>query len=112
MTCPRCHVEPAGNGGRGYCRYCLADLRLGPVDRITLDGYYAVILPAMRAIVRVLPGRTVMRLRDRAERREARARYVDERTRVGILRRQAVDRSDARGDATATYLAELERRYG
>lgn len=110
MTCPRCHAGMAGHVDRAYCRHCLADLRLEWADRVTLDAYYAVILPAVKACIRMLPTSTVRRLRDRAERREARARYADERTRVGILRRQAVDRFDARSDATGAYYWELRRR--
>jgi hypothetical protein len=87
-------------------------MTLNAWDRVLFATSYTVVLPTLRRTVRVLPERTVRRLRDRAERREAAATYMDETVRVGILRRMAVDRFDVRSDATSIHLHELRTRSG
>ena len=87
-------------------------MTLNAWDRVLFFTSYTVVLPTLRRTVRVLPERTVRRLRDRAERREAAATYMDETVRVGILRRMAVDRFDVRSDATSIHLHELRTRSG
>jgi hypothetical protein len=79
-------------------------------DRLTYEATYRVILPGIAAVSRLLPTRCVRALANRADRREAQARYTDEAKRVGVLRRMAVDRFDARSDANVTYYLELRRR--
>jgi hypothetical protein len=79
-------------------------------DRLTYEATYRVILPGIAAAIRVLPNRCVRALAYRADRREAEAHYTDEAVRVGVLRRMAVDRFDARSDAATTYYFELRRR--
>ncbi len=81
-------------------------------DRVLFATSYTVVLPTLRRTVRVLPTSVVRRLRDRSERREAAATYMDETVRVGILRRMAVDRFDVRSDATSIHLHELRTRSG
>lgn len=68
------------------------------------------VLALLELVTRRLPTRTVRRLADRADRREAAARYDVETRRVGVLRRIAVDRYDARADAACIYYTELRRR--
>lgn len=82
------------------------------LDRALFEASYRLLLPAIRRAVRVLPTRIVRLLADRADRREAAANYLPgpETARVGILRRQAVDRYDVRSDATMAYYGELRRR--
>jgi hypothetical protein len=87
-------------------------MTLNAWDRVLYVTNYTVVLPTLRRTIRVLPERTVRRLRDRAERREAAATYMDETVRVGILRRMAVDRFDARSDANVIYYMELRTRSG
>ena len=57
-----------------------------------------------------MPYRMLRRMADRADRREAAARYDDGAARVGVLRRQAIDRYDVRADSTCIYYAELRCR--
>ena len=87
-------------------------MTLNAWDRVLYVTNYTVVLPTLRRTIRVLPERTVRRLRDRAERREAAATYMDETVRVGILRRMSVDRFDVRSDATSIHLHELRTRSG
>lgn len=79
-------------------------------QRISYEWSYRVMLPSITAAVRLLPWRAVFVLAYRADRREAAATYTDGAKRVGILRRQAIDRYDVRSDATFCYFAELKRR--
>lgn len=90
-------------------------------DRFYYSAYYRLVLPSIGAVARVLPTRFVRALASRADRREAAAEYghgasdraaslAAEAKRVGVLRRLAIDRYDARADATVTYYAELRRR--
>ena len=79
-------------------------------DRLTYEATYRVILPGIATVSRLLPTRCVMALANRADRREAAARYADGMARVGVLRRFAIDRYDARADANVTYYLELRRR--
>jgi hypothetical protein len=79
-------------------------------DRLTYEATYRVLLPGITRAVRLLPTRCVRALANRADRREAQATYADEAKRVGVLRRMAVDRYDARSDAAVTYYMELRRR--
>ena len=79
-------------------------------DRFYYEWTYRVVLPSITRFVRVLPTSCVRRLADRADRREAAATYTREGTRVGVLRRKAVDRFDARSGAAVTYYFELRRR--
>jgi len=79
-------------------------------DRIMYEVTYRVLLPGMQRAIRLLPTRLVWTLANRAERREAAARYADGMQRVGVLRRFAIDRYDARSDANVTYYMELRRR--
>ena len=92
-------------------------------DRFYYFATYRMALPLIAAVARRLPARTVRALADRADRREAEARYADgitdraaylaaEVQRVGVLRRTAIDRFDARSDAAVTYYMELRRRGG
>jgi len=67
-------------------------------------------LRVLELLVTFMPYRTLRRMADRADRREAEARYDDGAARVGILRRQAIDRYDVRSDATCVYYAELRKR--
>jgi len=57
-----------------------------------------------------MPYRMLRRMADRADRREAAARYDDGAARVGVLRRQAIDRYDSRSDAACIYYAALRAR--
>ena len=86
-------------------------------DRLT----YAIVyggerVPGMLRVLELLaarmPYRMLRRMADRADRREAAARYDDGTARVGVLRRQAIDRYDVRSDATCIYYAELRARKG
>lgn len=90
-------------------------------DRMYYEAAYRVLLPSMKRLVRVLPFRVLRMLANRADRREAEARYGDgitdraaylasEAQRVGMLRRMAIDRYDVRADATTVYYFELRRR--
>jgi hypothetical protein len=79
-------------------------------DRLTYEATYRVILPSIATVIRLLPTRCVQALAYRADRREARAHYTDGSVRVGVLRRMAIDRFDARSDAAITYYFELRRR--
>lgn len=81
-------------------------------DRLLWETSYRVVLPTIRTTLRFLPTSTIRRLRDRAERREARSRYIAETERVGILRRLAVDRWDIRSDVLLVHLRELRIRSG
>jgi hypothetical protein len=79
-------------------------------DRLLYEGTYRALLPGMQRAIRLLPTRLVWTLANRADRREAAARYADGMARVGVLRRFAIDRYDARADANAIYYLELRRR--
>lgn len=90
-------------------------------DRIYYAAAYRVLLPSITRLARLLPYRALRALANRADRREAEARYADgitdraaylaaEVRRVGVLRRTAIDRFDVRSDAAVTYYVELRRR--
>ena len=79
-------------------------------DRIIYEATYRGLLAAIGRAIRLLPIRVVLALANRADRREAAARYADGMARVGVLRRFAIDRYDARADANVTYYLELRRR--
>ena len=81
-------------------------------DRITYTATYRLALPFAGALARVLPTRFVRTLAFRADRREAAASYTDGDRRVGFLRRLAIDRYDARADASVVYYRELQIRAG
>ena len=90
-------------------------------DRFYYAAAYRVMLPGITFVARLLPYRVLRALANRADRREAEARYADgitdraaylaaEAKRVGVLRRMAIDRFDVRSDTSVTYYMELRRR--
>lgn len=95
--------------------------RIDARDRVYYFVTFRAALPVIEAVARRLPARIVRALANRSDRREAEARYAPvgtdranylaaEARRVGVLRRMAVDRYDARASAAVVYYLELRRR--